>query len=363
MRALRLATATLLVLLAAAPGAGAAQSVKKGIWGPVRIDGVSQFPTYKELGAGVYHTSFSWADVARTRPANPRDPADPAYQWKASIDDAVQEAARYGIRVAVMVKGTPGWANGGRTDNWAPTRLRDYADFMTAAARRYPSVRYWVVWGEPTRRPNFRPLAASTKPAAPLARAQKRGPHLYARLLDMAYGAIKRASPRALVVGGNSFTTGDIGPRNWIRNLKLPSGRPPRMDLYGHNPFGVRAARLRLGPLLPGTADICDLDDVVRWVDRNLGRSPSGRRIDLWLGEYAFPTAPSEFGYFGSEETQAKFLAAALRLARRWKRIETLNWLNLRDIPAPSPDALPIAYGLQKVDGRPKMAFGTYKDG
>ena len=115
---------------------------------------------------------------------------------------------------------------------------------MAAAARRYPSVRYWVIWGEPTRRPNFRPLARDTAPDKPLTRAQTRRRRTrYARLLDAAYGAIKRVNPRALVVGGNSFTTGDIGPRNWIRNLRLPSGRPPRMDLYGHNPFGVRGGR------------------------------------------------------------------------------------------------------------------------
>ena len=180
MRALRLATAALLVLLAAAPGAGAAQSVKKGIWGPVRVDGVSQFPIYKELGAGVYHTSFSWADVAKTRPANPREPTDPAYQWKSSIDDAVKEAAANGIRVAVMVKGSPPWANGGRKQNWIPKRPADYADFMEAAARRYPSVRYWIAWGEPTRQANFMPLPV-TRLGKPLKRSQKAAPHRYAR--------------------------------------------------------------------------------------------------------------------------------------------------------------------------------------
>ena len=50
-----------------------------------------------------------------------------------------------------MVKRTPDWANGNRGEQWVPTRLRDYGDFMVAAARRYSSVRYWMVWGEPTR--------------------------------------------------------------------------------------------------------------------------------------------------------------------------------------------------------------------
>ena len=33
------------------------------------------------------------------------------------------------------------------------------------------------------------------------------------------------------------------------------------MDLYGHNPFGPRRPDLSKGPLYPGTADFCDLDD------------------------------------------------------------------------------------------------------
>ena len=66
----------------ARPGAGGAAraaSLKKGIWGPVRVDGVSQFPIYRELGAGVYHTSLRWAKVATRRPVDPRNPRDPAY--------------------------------------------------------------------------------------------------------------------------------------------------------------------------------------------------------------------------------------------------------------------------------------------
>ena len=362
MRALRLALVTLLVLLAAAPGAGAAQSVKKGMWGQVRIGGVSQFPVYKELGAGVYHASFSWSNVAQQRPANPRDPADPAYKWPAVLDDTMAEASKVGIQVALMVKGTPGWANGGRTNNWVPTRLADYADFMVAAVRRYPSVRYWVVWGEPTRQANFMPLP-QVPLGKPLTRAQKAAPHLYAQLLDRAYGVIKKTNPRAVVVGGNSFSSGDIGPLSWIKNLRLPSGRPPRMDLYGHNPFGARRPDLSTKRARPGTADFCDLDDVIRLVDRRLGRTPRGKRIDLWIGEYAIPTQPSVFGWYVSERTQASWLSSALRITRRSSRIATMNYLTLRDEASSRADIPSTSFGLIAQDGRRKPSFEAFKRG
>jgi hypothetical protein len=46
--------------LAIAAVADAAPSRKKAIWGPVRVDGVSQFPIYRDLGAGIYQMELHW---------------------------------------------------------------------------------------------------------------------------------------------------------------------------------------------------------------------------------------------------------------------------------------------------------------
>jgi hypothetical protein len=363
MRHWRPIALSLLVLLAAAPAAEARKSFKKGIWGPVRVDGVSQFPIYAQLGAGVYHTRLSWRETATRRPADPRNPGDPAYAWPAELDDAVAEARRHGMRVAVDAARSPAWANGGRPDNWAPTRPADYADFIAAAARRYPSVRYWIIWGEPVRRPNWMPME-HTHAWKPLTPAQAAPARRYARLLDAAYAAVKSVSRRALVVGGNSFTNGDIAPRNFIRNLKLPSGRPPRMDLYGHNPFAARRPDLSRPPIRDGQADFCDLDDLVRWIDRDLGRAPGGRRLKLWLGEYFAPTdhANREFGWWVSRRTAASWLSSGLRITRRWNRIETLNWLTLYD-DAPRPEGDETNKGLIDRHGRRKPAFWAFARG
>src|SRR4051794_14469609 len=91
------------VLAVAPSGADAAISRKKAIWGPVRVDGVSQFPIYADLGAGIYQYAVRWDAVAPTEPAHPADPSDPAYHWPAEVDDAIAEARRHGIRVAIML--------------------------------------------------------------------------------------------------------------------------------------------------------------------------------------------------------------------------------------------------------------------
>src|SRR5215211_6451007 len=71
------------ISLAVAVTADAAPSQKKAIWGPVRVDGVSQFPIYRDLGVGIYQIELHWNNVASSRPARPTDPSDPAYRWPA----------------------------------------------------------------------------------------------------------------------------------------------------------------------------------------------------------------------------------------------------------------------------------------
>ena len=358
----------LLALAAIATLAGPAvadadSSTKKAIWGPVRVDGVSQFPIYRDLEAGIYQIKMHWNGVARTRPERPTDPGDPAYRWPPSIDDAVAEARRHGISVAILIAGTPGWANGGRDHRWAPRRPADFGRFARAASRRYPSVRLWMIWGEPTRRKNFQPLVHERRDR-PLTRQMKRGPHRYARMLDSAYVQLKRQSGSNLVIGGNSFTTGDVSPLNWIRNLRLPNGRPPRMDMYGHNPFSNRRPYLNRPPLGHGFADFSDLDLLARWVDRWLGRPRGKRRMKLFLSELFWPTdhPNHEFNFWVDRRTAASWLTTALRITRRWSRIYTLGWFSLYD-DRPRPKGDEVNRGLLDRSGRRKPAYLAYKRG
>ena len=359
-RTLMLCVAALLLVPGRAP---ADVTPRKSLWGPSVREGVSQFPIYADLGAGIWQTNLTWSDVARRRPARPRDPSDPAYAWPAELDAAIAGARAHGIAVALLVMGTPRWANGGRSPRWAPNHPGDYARFLTAASRRYPAVRHWMIWGEPTKSTNFQPLRSDH--GRRLRGRGLRGPHIYARMLDRAYGALKAVSRRNRVIGGNTFTVGTVSPLRWIQALRLPNGRPPRMDLYGHNPFTARRPLLSQPPIGRGYADFGDLDTLARWLDRDLaGARPGGGRLRLFLSEISFPTdhANFEFNFWMTRETQAEWMTDALRTTRQWRRIYTLGYLGLYDDPV-RPDGQQVERGLLERDGTPKLAYEAFKRG
>jgi len=347
---------------AVADPADARRSPHKAMWGPATVDGVSQFPIYKDLGVTIYQEGLSWRNVATRRPREPKNPSDPAYEWPAELDRAVAEARRYKMRVMLLVIGAPGWSNKQRAFNFAPTRAADYADFMTAAARRYPGVNLWEIWGEPSRKPNFAPLTP-VKPGRPLNAKQASAPRRYARLLDAAYSALKRNSPRNLVIGGNTYTTGDISTRQWIRHMRLPSGRPPRMDLYGHNPFSFRRPDLRNPQSPVGVIDFSDLGRLAVRVNREL--APKGKRIRLYLSEFTLPTFDDpEFNFHVSLRTQASWIRSATRVVRTLRptprasrTVYSFGWIHLRDIPDVTGG------GLLFSDGRKKPGYFAFKAG
>ena len=349
---------TLLSVLSLAPAAEAAkQTRKKAIWGPVQFDSKSVFPTYKELGVGIFQELLHWDAIAPTRPILAQNPADPAYKWPSHIGYAVRQAKRHNMRVSLAIMGSPGWANGGRRWNYAPKRASDFANFAAAAARKYPSVDLWMIWIEPTRRNNFQPLARETR-GKRLTRKQRKGPQKYAQLLDAAYGTLKKNSRRNKVIGGNTFVTGHISPYNWARYMRLPSGRRARMDMWGHNPFGYRKPRLADPPLGDGFVDFGTLDSFARRIDRYQRKG-----MKFFLSEYTIPTSKNhEFNFWATEKAQAQFATAALRITRRWKRIYTLGWFSLMDEP-PRRDGLENARGLMTYRGVRKPSFAAFKRG
>jgi hypothetical protein len=330
-----------------------AGAFSKAIWGEPTVNGVDQFPLYKRLHVGILELQLQWYMVAVRKPANATDPKDPAYQWPADIADAIAEGRRYGIRILIQITDAPAWANGGHTGaGWAPLKPGDYAAFAAAAARRYPGVHLWMIWGEPVRYGNFRPFVQAV-PEQPLTSAQQAAPHLYARILDAAYGALKRVSSKNLVIGGCTYTSGLDDPQQWIANLKLPDGQPPRMDMYAHNPFSYSAPVLSGPPSPFGEVQFSDLHELAGWVDRYLRKG-----MPLFLSEFTIPTAPDvEFNYYVNPELAAQWVTEALRVCRAWHRIDALGWVHVYDDP-------PLSYGgLLTAAGERKPDFAAFADG
>ena len=335
-----------LLLAALLLGAGHAAAAEKAIWGPATLpDGRSALALYDELGVDTLQVSISWPDVAPQRPAAPTDPADPAYRWPAGLAALEAEAGQRGIHLALLVTNAPPWSNGGRSPIWAPGDPQDYADFMTAAARRYASVRRWMIWGEPNRDDRFQPNS-DNGPA---------GPRAYARLLDAAYVALKRESPSNRVIGGMTWTGGTVRPPTFVRAMRLPDGRPPRLDWFGHNPFPFRFPKLSARPIGLGFRDISDSDTFSREIARSYGR-----RVPLWLSEYTIQSdKPSAtFETFVSRAAQARYVTAGWKLADDLAgAVAGIGWFALLDEPAAE---LSANWGLLSSTLQRKPAFAAY---
>jgi hypothetical protein len=311
-------------------------------------NGSSAFPVYKQLGVQVFQTQLSWADTAPRRPANPTDPNDPAYVWPTGLDQAVTQAGGEGISVALMVKGTPGWANGNRSNAWAPSNPADYANFLTAASRHFPTVHYWMIWGETTRVGNFYPMPVNS----PV------GPRRYAVLLDAAYAALKAVTPANVVIGGMTFTVGQVAPEDFVRWLKLPNGQPPRMDDWGHNPYSTRFPNLAEKPYAVGVRDINDIDTF----HSEIATAYRGHPVpNLWLSEFGISSdhANKAFDYYVSRPVQAKWVTAAYKLADSVSYVTGLGWYELLD--EPSALAGNLTEGLMTGNGTPKPAYYAYQ--
>jgi hypothetical protein len=328
--------------------AAPAEAALKAMWGPSELpDGSSAFPTYKRLGVRVLQHQLSWREVATARPANPRNPADPAYKWPASLDAAVAEADHNGIKTALMVKRTPDWANGNRGEQWVPTRLRDYADFMVAAARHYSTVKHWMVWGEPTRGDSFKPMPPNAT----------RGPRVYAQLLDQAYAALKSVRRSNVVIGGMTWTVGVVSAAKFVRWMKLPNGKAPRLDWFGHNPFSVRFPRLSKPTYADNVRDMSDVDTLYREVKR----AYRGRRAPrLWLSEFTVSARRNNraFAFHVSERSQAKWITSAFKIACTHRYIAGLGWYTLLD---EADQKAGLTSGLLDSTGKPKPAYNSYR--
>ena len=342
---------------AKAKAAAPKQTVKKSMWGqPTLSDGRSTFPIMKDLGVGLYSIQVRWEAIAPTvKPANPTDPNDPAYQWPQYLADAVAEATANGMQVQLLIMGTPPWANGGQSWEWMPNNVQDWTDFVTAVTRKYPVATHYMIWGEPNRTPNFKPSTPATSNTGKLKGAQQVSPRNYAILLDAAYAAIKAEGPADKVIGGNTYTAAgkdDINTYQWAKYMKLPNGSRPRMDMWGHNPWGFTLPNFDDPPGRRGTVTFSDLQRLVKVLDKEF----KPRKLKLFLAEWGVPSGfkDKDLGYGLSNKEAKQWINTAFRLTRTYKRIYSLGWVHLVDNPRNSTGL--FTQGLAQ-----KATYKTYR--
>ena len=234
--------------------------------------------------------------------------------------------------------GTPAWANGGRAPNFAPPQPRDFRRFATAAATRYPWVRYWLIWNEPNKRLWLRPTKAA----------------IYVQhLLNPGYEAIHAVLPHARVGGGVTAPRGGLGgvaPVAWVRGMAAAHAK---LDAYAHHPY----------PSTPGetpssggckncpSITMATIRKLLILVRRSFGSKP------IWLTEYGYQTNPPDTFLGVPPKRQATKLSLAAMRAWRLPRVTMLIQYLYRDEPALSR----FQTGLVFVDDRWKPSLQAFR--
>jgi hypothetical protein len=311
--------ASALTALVVPATAQASRSVQFGIqddawlaYGPGSLE--DRLDRLDTLGVAIVRFTLRWDDIARTAPANPRSHGDRAYRWGVA-DEVLRGLRARRIDAVVTIYGTPRWANGQRSPNWAPTSGSAAAAFAYAAAKRYWWVRKWLVWNEPNQRLHLRPTA----------------PGVYvSRILNPAYAGLKAANRRALVGGGVTAPrggTGGVSPVDWIRGM----GRVrAQLDAYAHNPYPLNPRRET--PWSGGCAACSTITmATLERLQTEVARAFGAKRI--WLTEYGYQTNPPDRWLGVSHELQARYLAEAALRVYRAPRVDMLIQFLVRDEP------------------------------
>jgi hypothetical protein len=340
VRALALAC-LLVALLATSSSASGSTRIRYGIqddawlaYGPGTLE--RRLGKIEALGVPLVRYTLRWDQIAPQRPAAAASPDDPAYDWQ--LPDAILTGLRaHGLTPIVTLLGTPPWANGGRTANYAPTRAADFGRFVRAAATRYRWVRYWLVWNEPNQTRWLRPASARV---------------YVQRLLNPAYAVIHSVIPGAQVGGGVTAPragTGGVSPVTWIIAMRAAGAR---LDAYAHHPYPSSPAET---PFAGGcarclTITMATLERLISTVTRAFGQ----KRI--WLTEYGYQTRPPDpFGV--SPARQAAYIGQAALRAYEAPRVDMLIQYLYRD----EPTLERFQSGLLYKSNRPKPSLRAFE--
>ena len=309
-------------------------------------------------GAKVVRISVFWRALARTRPNDPTNPADPRYDFS-PLDASVRAAHAQHLQVMFTVNDAPDWAEGKNRPpgdavppgSWKPSP-KALGQFAQALGRRYsghygglPRVRYYEVWNEPN----------ITKFLAPQWQGKKAvSPDFYRRMLNSFYKGMKKAQSGAKVIGGAMSPFGDtrtdpldparprLRPLVFLRkllclkrNLK-PSNCPtkPHFDILSQHPLNFNKPP-RYRPFNSNDVQVATFGKVkktLRAAERAKHVRPRHpRHRPLWATEYIWYTnPPNPTGV--SPMTQARWIEFGFYLLWKEGASVVLNY-PLRDEP------------------------------
>jgi hypothetical protein len=365
------AATALVAALLVVPSGGAAPHMLVGLLDETHTlygNPDQSFPIMKQLRVQVLRVNLYWGGkfaVAKRRPTDGTDPADPAYDWSL-YDRLAQYAAQYKVKLLFTIWGTPGWANRRKGANYAPKNFRDLQDFAYAAATRYsgdfigddgrtlPAVRLWTAWNEPNEpfelAPQYKRVAGrwviqSAIDYAKICNAVYTGVHSTMNAGEKVACGV--TSPR----GNNnpSASRSTIDPLAFLRACKKAGLR--RFDAWAHHPYYGQPNETPTTPPPGGRAvTLGNINTLITELTRLYGR----KRV--WITEYGYQTNPPDRTFGVSWTKQSRYLTQAFAIARKNPRIDMMLWFLLKDEPVLSG----WQSGLMTAGGRKKPAFTAF---
>jgi hypothetical protein len=336
---------TLLVLaMWAGPAAAKATSARapKGFFG-VMVNGVLDEPTV-DLGAESTRMARDGVQSERFEIAwDLVEPQRGQYDF-AAIDRKVAAAAANGIDMLALVNRSPSWAARTPGSPFSPPRSNaDYAAFLRTLIARYgPRGSFWAANPALPRRP-VRNWEIWNEPNLGVYFAQQPFAKPYARLLNAAYRAVKRADRGARVVMAG------MANYSWRDLAKLyRAGIPLHFDVAAVHPFSGRPSN---------SVKITRLNREV--LDRH-----GDRRKPIWLTELTWSSAkgrkqPVTKDWETTESGQAARLRDAYRGYLRDRRalgLERIFWYTWATVDRDSANSFDYS-GLRTM-----RADGTFAD-
>ena len=314
----------------------------------------------QSVNAQIARTTVYWSRAATRRPANPRNPNDPAYNF-GDLDEFVTNAGLRGMEVMLTIWGTPNWANGGRGQQYSPANLADLTAFAHAVAARYsgvfpgyPFVRYYTVWNESNLGQFLSPqYDNSGKPLAPFT---------YAKIYRAAYAGIKAGNPRALVgIGETSARGRDKALRRpGVSETESPGRfaqllstvRPKlRFDAWSQHPYPTELTQKPTALVRWPNVTLSQLGRFETSLDQWFGR----KNIPIWITEYGYQTKPQQPKGVTYAQ-QAAYLRRALMFVRNDQRVQMFIWFIFRDDATSAWKS-----GLLDPNGGKKPSVFTFK--
>ena len=285
-------------------------------------------------------------------PFNATDPSSSYYDWDAS-DRLIRHAAAVGLTPLLTIAHSPKWARAGacRDEFICTPNPKDFADFATAAAKRYngnfdpkdgkgvlPRVAHWQAWGEANLSLFYSPIFRNN--GSPLA------PYKYRNILNAFYNAIHNVNDSNVVISAglapNAVKDRAIAPLDFTRralcmkgNFKNPKPKPGcgktvKADVWAVHPYTTGSpAHLPSNGNNMSVGALPRMTKLIRAANR-AGKLRSNRgRTRVWATEFSWDSRPDPGGLSWNEQT--RWVAEAMYLMFKAK-VDTMIWFGLRDV-------------------------------